>query len=167
MKVRILNYALFLVLVVILVVLFYQVSFTGNLAIIADELLPEGEYVQASARLDDGKLYLISDCNALIMSIGEEQEISINIGLHNVSGPRPLTHDLIKDAFDLFGVEVIMARIESLEDSTYFARLFLQQGNKILNLDSRPSDAVAIAVRERKPIFVKKTLMESEGKKIC
>ena len=57
--------------------------------------------------------------------------------------------------------------MERLENGTYYARLFLRQGNKILNMDSRPSDAVAIAIRHNKPILVKKGLFESESEKIC
>ena len=168
MRLKSVNYVLLAVLVVMVVVLFYQFSFTGQVTdIIAYDYIPRGDYVNAYAWVDENNLYLISECDMLAMSISEEQVLSISMGLANISGSRPLTHDLMKDIFDMFRTEVIMATVERMEDSTYYARLFVRQGNKILNLDSRPSDAVAVAVREGKPIFVKKELMESAGRKVC
>ena len=168
MKLRKLNYVLFSVLVIVIAALFYQVSFTGNLTGITGKLLSAEDYVNTYVRVDENnRLFLVSGCKALVMSISQDQALSINTGLYNVSGPRPLTHDLMKDAFDLFGMEVLMARVEKTENGTYYARLFLQQGNKILNLDSRPSDAVAIAVRYKKPVLVRKDLFEKEGQTIC
>jgi bifunctional DNase/RNase len=168
MKLKKVNYVLIIVLLIMIVVLFFQFSLTGQVTdIIAYDYISKGDYVNAYAWVDENNLYLISECDMLAMSVSDEQVFSISMGLANVSGSRPVTHDLMKDIFDLFETEVIMATIEKTEDSTYYARLFLRQGNKILNLDSRPSDAVAVVVREGKPIFVKRDLMESAGRKIC
>ncbi len=167
MRLKTINYVLLSILVVIIVVFFYQTTFTGDIALITSKVLSTEDYVNTYVWVDENNIYLISGCEALIMSTTPEQIWSISLGLENVSGPRPLTHDLIKDVFDLSGMEVLMVRIEKLENSTYYARLFLRQGNKILNLDSRPSDGIAIAVRYRKPVLVRKELMESAGKKIC
>lgn len=167
MELRKFNYALILILLISIAFFFYQASFTGNMAMITGELLSSEDYVNTYVRVDENSIYLISGCDAIMMSVSDEQARSIGLGLANVSGPRPITHDLIKDVFDLFGIEIIMAKVEKLENDTYYARLFLQQGNKILNLDSRPSDAIAISVRENKPVLVRKELMESAGRKIC
>lgn len=165
MKLRKLNLLMFSVLIILIVIIFYQVSLTGK--IITGKFLSPEDYVNVYVRVDENSIYLISGCDALVMSTTQDQIRSIGMGLENISGFRPLTHDLIKDIFDLFGMEVLMARVEKMENSTYYARLFLQQGNKILNLDSRPSDAIAIAIRHDKPILVKKGLMESAGRNIC
>jgi len=165
MKLRKFNYILISILIIMIILVFYQFSFTGN--IITGRFLSLEGYVNTYAHVDENNLYLISGCNALVMSITQDQALSINLGLRNVSGSRPLTHDLMRDLFDLFGMEVLMVKIERLENEAYYARLFLRQGNKILNLDSRPSDAVAIATRYNKPVFVKKELFESEGRRIC
>ncbi len=167
MKLRKFNYILISLLLILIAFLFYQTSFTGNMAMITGELLSTEDYVNTYVRVDENSIYLISGCDAIIMSVSDEQARSIGLGLENVSGPRPITHDLIRDVFDLFGIEIIMAKVEKLENDTYYARLFLQQGNKILNLDSRPSDAIAISVRYNKPVLVRKELMESAGRKIC
>lgn len=167
MKLRKFNYTLILILLILIAFLFYQTSFTGNMAMITGELLSSEDYVNTYVRVDENSIYLISGCDAIMMSVSDEQAWSISLGLENVSGPRPVTHDLIRDVFDLFAIKTIMAKVEKLENDTYYARLFLQQGNKILNLDSRPSDAIAIAVRYNKPVLVKKDLMESAGRNIC
>ena len=71
---------------------------------------------------------------------------------------RPLTHDLINRIFQGFGIAVERVVITDLKNSTYFARLILQQQNevarKIVEVDARPSDCLAIAAAQKKPIYV-------------
>ena len=77
---------------------------------------------------------------------------------------RPLTHDLINRIFQGFGINVERVIITDLKNSTYFARLILQQQNelarKIVEVDARPSDCLAIAAAQKKPIFVASQLFE-------
>jgi len=65
--------------------------------------------------------------------------------------------------------KVLMVKITELKDNTFFAKLFLVKGNLILSLDSRPSDAIAIAARAdyKVPIYVNENLLENVGEKIC
>ncbi len=167
MELRNLNYVLISILLILIAFIFYQVSLTGKIAVVTRELLSTEDYVNTHVQVDENEIYLVSGCTSLVISTTPEQVWSIRLGLGNLTGPRPLTHDLLKDIFDLFGMEVIMVKVEKLENSTYYARLFLRQGNKILNLDSRPSDAIAISVRHGRPVFVKKELMESAGRNTC
>jgi bifunctional DNase/RNase len=71
---------------------------------------------------------------------------------------RPLTHELVQHIFKGFGIAVERVVITELRNSTYFARLILQQqnelGRKLVELDARPSDCLALAIAQRKPIFV-------------
>jgi len=75
---------------------------------------------------------------------------------------RPLTHDLINRIFQGFGISVERVVITDLKNSTYFARLILQQQNevarKIVEVDARPSDCIALAAAQKKPIFVTASL---------
>ena len=77
---------------------------------------------------------------------------------------RPLTHELIQNIFKGFGVSVERVIITELRSSTYFARIILQQqnelGRKIVELDARPSDCLALATAQHKPIFVNAALWE-------
>lgn len=77
---------------------------------------------------------------------------------------RPLTHDLIAAMFKGLGITVERVIITELKHSTYFARLILQQqnelGRKIVELDARPSDCIAIATSQKRPLFVTSSLFE-------
>jgi hypothetical protein len=88
----------------------------------------------------------------------------IGMFLRQTPKERPLTHDLINRIFQGFGISVERVVITDLKNSTYFARLILQQQNevarKIVELDARPSDCLAIAAAQKKPIFVTSALFE-------
>ena len=77
--------------------------------------------------------------------------------------PRPMTHDLMKDVFGALNVDVERVVVTELRAATYYAELHLRRGEERTVVSSRPSDAVAVAVRTETPIFVADELMESEG----
>ncbi len=77
--------------------------------------------------------------------------------------PRPMTHDLMKDMLDALHVEVERVLVTELRSSTYFAELHLRRGSDRSVVSSRPSDAVAVAVRTGSPLFVSDELMDAEG----
>jgi hypothetical protein len=74
-----------------------------------------------------------------------------------------MTHDLIRDLLDALGADVIRVVITELKTSTYFAEIVLRHGEQEIPVSSRPSDAVAVAVRTGAPLFVADDLMDSEG----
>jgi bifunctional DNase/RNase len=86
----------------------------------------------------------------------------ISMFLRDTPKERPLTHDLINHIFQGFGIDVERVIITDLKNSTYFARIILQQQNevarKIVELDARPSDCLALAAAHKKPIFVSAAL---------
>jgi bifunctional DNase/RNase len=100
---------------------------------------------------------------ALPIWIGPAEAQAIAMQLEGVTPPRPMTHDLMKLALEQSGVEFEKVVIQGLKESTYYARIFLQSGRKQVELDSRPSDAIALAVRFHKPIFVARALMERDN----
>lgn len=91
---------------------------------------------------------------ALPIWIGANEAQAIAMQIEGIKPPRPLTHDLIKTILDESGVELRKVVITDLQDSTYRARIHLGADRGDLKIDSRPSDAIAIAVRFAKPIFV-------------
>ena len=113
------------------------------------------------------QILLSSGCRELTMVTTESQTYSIATGAEGLRPFRPLTHDLIADVLDIYDMKVLLVKIESLEEGTYFAKLFVAQGNKILSLDSKPSDAIAIAVRTDAPVYLNQTLLEQEGEYLC
>lgn len=124
-------------------------------------------FVEAAVGVSGNEVHLLSGCRRLSMVTTEHQADSISKGLDDVLDIRPNSHDLMKNVFETFGMEPIMVKVTHLDHGAYFSRLFLVQGTRILNLDSRPTDSIAIAVRTGTPIFVNQDLLEAEGEKVC
>jgi len=95
--------------------------------------------------------------------IGPFEAESITLQLQGVDVPRPLTHDLLKSIIESLGGEVLHILISGLEKATYFARIVLDVDGDTLEIDSRPSDAIALAVRVNSPIYVADEVMDQAG----
>ena len=92
--------------------------------------------------------------------IGIAEATSIASAIKQVSMARPLTHDLFYELLLELGITVQRIVITELKDSTYFAELVLGQGDKVLVLDARPSDAIAMALRATAPIYVAQAVLD-------
>jgi bifunctional DNase/RNase len=92
--------------------------------------------------------------------IGGFEAQAIVIKLENLEPPRPLTHDLFKKFADQFKIAVTEVMIHKLEDGVFFSRLVCNDGNKEYAIDSRTSDAVAIALRFGCPIYITEDILE-------
>ena len=116
---------------------------------------------------DFGYILLTNKCQQLKATVEMEQTLSIYNGINSIVGSRPNAHDLAKDIFQTLGIDVVMVKITEARDDAYYSKIILRQGNTLLNLDARPSDAVAIALRAHAPIYINETLLQKMGKKIC
>ena len=111
-------------------------------------------------------LFVGNDQKVFVIQVELQMGRVIGDFLRNEPKERPLTHDLINRVFQGFGISVERVVITDLKNATYFARLILQQQNelntarKIVELDARPSDCLAIAAAQKKPIFVSTSLFE-------
>ena len=94
--------------------------------------------------------------------IGKAEANSISLALEHVEMPRPLTHDLIKNALEALGAKVISVVITDLKDNTYFAKLHLLYQDSEITVDTRPSDAIAIALRSECPVFVSREVLDRQ-----
>ncbi len=92
--------------------------------------------------------------------IGQFEATSILMEIQGIKPTRPLTHDLIKSLTEILDAEVTRVVINNLKDGTFYARIHLQKGQEDLDIDSRPSDAIALAVRVGAPIYVTENVME-------
>jgi bifunctional DNase/RNase len=92
--------------------------------------------------------------------IGKPEADAIALALGKVLTPRPLTHDLIKNIFDGFNVKVTRIVITEIVDNTYYALIYANDGVREIAIDSRPSDAVAVALRVNAPIFVEEGVLD-------
>jgi bifunctional DNase/RNase len=95
--------------------------------------------------------------------IGAWEASSIAMRLQGLSAERPLTHDLFASALEALGVRIDRIVISELADETYHARLYLEHGGQIVELDARPSDCVALAVRTSTRILVADEVLEQAG----
>lgn len=95
--------------------------------------------------------------------IGTPEAAAIAYALQGVEMPRPMTHDLVRDILSTLEVAVERVVITELRSSTYFAELQLRRGGERTVVSSRPSDAVAVAVRTGSPLYVADDLMDAEG----
>jgi bifunctional DNase/RNase len=98
---------------------------------------------------------------ALPIWIGVFEAEAISRGLEDVITLRPMTHDLVKQILDTFRVSLTRVVINDLKDNTFYANLYLNVDGRELVVDSRPSDAIAMAVRVKAPIFVAESVIEA------
>lgn len=94
--------------------------------------------------------------------IGPAEANAIGMVLRNQRFERPLTHDLLQHVIQGLGATVARVVITTIQDSTFFARIFLERDHEILSVDARPSDSIALAVRVRCPIFLTSELLDSQ-----
>ena len=92
--------------------------------------------------------------------IGILEANAIAVGLEKVRLPRPMTHDLFKNVLDTLEIRLLRVEVTDIKDNTYYAELHLDAGGKPMVIDSRPSDAIAIALRLGSPILVHDTVIE-------
>lgn len=95
-----------------------------------------------------------SDRRALPIYIGQEQARAIMSALENQKPPRPLTHDLMVNILETWNMTLEKVIIHSLQKDTFYAALIVQQGDIKKEIDARPSDAIAVALRTNTPIWV-------------
>ncbi len=97
---------------------------------------------------------------ALPIVIGEYEAQSIALALENLKPPRPITHDLTANMIEILGISMDRVVITDLKDNTYYAIIKLTFAGQEYEIDSRPSDAIALAIRLGTPIFVEDLVME-------
>jgi len=91
--------------------------------------------------------------------IGEHEASSIALGLENVAPPRPITHDLFLNTLDTLKAKIERVIITDLKNNTYYAIIQIRNKSQLQEIDARPSDAIALAVRRNVQIFIKEEVM--------
>lgn len=93
--------------------------------------------------------------------IGQAEAQAIALELEGIKPPRPLSHDLMKNIIDNLGGTVLQVVISELRENTYYAQIIIDLSTLNIEIDARPSDAIALALRSQAPIFVADSVMES------
>ncbi len=96
---------------------------------------------------------------AIVIGIAEADSIAIKLHKHTFS--RPLTHDLLSNVIESLGARVVSILINDLSDRTYYARIVLDHDGRHVEMDARPSDAIALAVRVDAPILVAESVLDA------
>lgn len=99
----------------------------------------------------------------LTIWVGPYEAEAITVALQEIEKVRPLTHDLLKNIFGAFNARVMRVEIIKLQDDIFYGNIVAEADGQEINVDSRPSDAIAIAVRAHVPIFVHTSVMEAAG----
>lgn len=109
-------------------------------------------------------IVILKDVNSdtlLPIWVGPYEANSIASEIEKVSSPRPMTHDLLRNVINEFGADVKRVVVTELKDNTFYAVIELVWNGRTMLIDSRPSDAIALALRSDCPIFVRDEVVES------
>ena len=103
--------------------------------------------------------------------IGHPEAAAILMKLQSQAAPRPMTHDLLSDMLEQLDAQVTRITVTELRENTFYAQITLQQDGRELEIDSRPSDAIALAIRAEAPIFaadrvIEESAIEFEGEEV-
>ena len=92
--------------------------------------------------------------------VGVHEANAIGLQIENVAPERPMTHDLLRDVIGSIGADVVSVRVTELRDRTFYAELELRLGDRTVRVSSRPSDAIALAVRVDAPIYAAEAVLD-------
>ena len=99
----------------------------------------------------------------LAIWIGIYEAEAITLALQEVEVSRPLTWDLLRNVFNSLNARILRVEVVALKEETFFGNIVAEVDGRLLNIDSRPSDALALAVRAHVPIYVARSVMEAAG----
>ena len=96
----------------------------------------------------------VQDKKMIPIWLGHAEANAIFVAMEHIQAPRPMTHDLMKNTLGELGAKLLRIEINDLKDSTYYATMYLKCRKTVIGIDSRPSDAIALALRCAAPIYV-------------
>ena len=99
----------------------------------------------------------------LFIWIAQPEAYAIAVELQGTTSPRPLTHDLLRNVISELGAKIVSIVVSDLVDDVYYARIVLDVDGRHVEIDSRPSDAIALALRAKTPIYVEDSILEHSG----
>src|SRR4030067_1587535 len=138
-------------------VILVVISFT---AIAIVNLINFEDYVVADVLQISGSTVIIgNNCTAIISDTSPERAQAIDDGIRGIMQQRPGTYDIFSDILKSFNISLEYVTLDSFVNEIYYSNLYLKSGSKILKLDGRPSDAIALALRTNSTIYLNKTLL--------
>ena len=111
----------------------------------------------------DSQVVILQDenkANTLPIWVGVAEGTAIRLAMEGVIPPRPLSHDLIRNLTEQLGLKISKVVVTDVKNTTYYASIYLSSKQSELTVDSRPSDAIALAVRTSSPIYVAQDVLD-------
>jgi bifunctional DNase/RNase len=137
-----------------------------SLAVI--NIFDTSEYYVADVLEVEGPIITVGNgCTAIVAETSPERAYSIELGIRGIIEQRPNTHDIFSETLKSFNITLDYITIDSFKDGIYYSYLFLKSDEKILKLDVKPSDAIAMALRTNSTIYINKTMLQEVGVNIC
>lgn len=93
--------------------------------------------------------------------VGVFEANAIALQIENVTTPRPMTHDLLRNVIQDLQASVVKIVVSDLKENTFYALIYIQRNGELVAVDARPSDAIALALRARVPIFVEEVVIDN------
>jgi len=123
------------------------------------EMKVNGLAIDSSSRMPVVILTDLEEKRFLPIWIGVYEADAILVALEDIEVPRPMTHDLMRSMLDVTGIDVDRIVIHGIKNNTFFAKIVLIDGERDYEVDARPSDAVALALRMEAPIYVSENVI--------
>ncbi|WP_174591538.1 bifunctional nuclease family protein [Methanocella conradii] len=121
----------------------------------------KGVYFVSTITGPQAVVFISADNDRVVpIYIGLAEAISIDVALRKETMPRPMTHDLMKAIMDNFNIEVDRIIIDDLDEQVFYARLMLKDTSREVEVDARPSDCIALAVRTNASIFIAPEILD-------
>ena len=157
---------LILGIILIVLILFNILIIQNKINFDIPELSTNG-FVKVDISTATNKVILSSGCISAVGTVSDDQVHSIENALEKIKDVRPLSHDTTQNILQSYNIQIVMLKVTELRDNNFIGKLFLKSGNKITSLDVRPSDGIAIALRNNAPIYMNETLLEEQGVNTC
>ena len=125
------------------------------------------QYVSIDVEVGPDRVILKRNCTVVAVSTSRSKAFSIKKGALNVTEMRPDAHDLLNDILSGYDIVVEKVVIDAYVNGIFYARMLLKKGDQYLDLDARPSDALAIAARLHTPVFANEEILNALGTNAC
>lgn len=114
---------------------------------------------------ESAALLLLDEATNVIVPIfiGGTEGLSIEHRMRGTTAPRPLTHDLLDAAVKKLEGSIVKVQVDALRDGVYHGSVYIRAGRRVLRLDARPSDAIALAIGNRAPIYIAQQVLDEAG----
>ncbi|MBS3168087.1 bifunctional nuclease family protein [Candidatus Woesearchaeota archaeon] len=138
----------------------------SNLPLEENPLSLEG-YSKVNISVQNTSLVIKSNCTVLSVEPHPLQVYSIQQALNKEIEIRPMNHEIVASILEHFNLTLVLTKITDYKEGIYFANIYIKNENSLLNIDIKPSDAIALSLRTNTPIYIKDATLKEKGTKIC